>query len=800
MRHKRGEWIWVHDRGRVYERDADGSVVRMAGTHQEITARKQQEQLLARLSCVVRETNNGVIIADRDGVIEWVNAALERMSGYTAAELIGRHPAAMFVGPETDAATLAAMRAARTAGEGFSHELLHYTRSGRTLWVKVTCTAMRDELQALKGFVFVVTDVDERRRLEQARERSEQLLRETGRAAGVGAWSLEPQTGVIEWTEVTRAIHEVSDEFVPSAATALEFVVAQDRARVEATIADAVRRGAAWEIEYQIVTARGRRRWLRSVGHAELVDGGLARLVGSLQDVSRQHEREAAVQRERDRAQRYLDTVQSVMLALDADGCVTMINRYGCELLGWSAAELLGRDWFALTAGDDAAARREAHVAVTRRQRPLDGYAEGNVRCRDGTTRLIAWRAALVRDEAEGAAGVLCAGEDITARRALEMQANRAQRLEAIGTMAAGIAHDLNNALSPIVMSVELLQEIVANDAEIVDTLQRSARHAKGIVRQLLAFARGDQGARVRVGADALLRDVVGIVRSLFPKNLTICVAHGADAMTLSGDVTQLQQVLLNLCVNARDAMPRGGTLTLHSRGCTLTALPPGAVGAPFVPGAYVVFRVCDTGGGIPEEIRERIFEPFFTTKVSGQGTGLGLSMVLGITRSHGGFVRMSSVSGVGSTFEIYLPESLSPANELTAPAVVAPSRGGGELLLLVDDDPGVRSVAARIVRRLGYRLLVAADAREGLALAAAHGDALRAVITDVHMPEIDGVTFARQLRVEQPHLPLLVVSGNLDSEVRAAFDLLGVWTAIDKPFEVERLRSALSDALRITG
>ncbi|MFO0624371.1 MAG: PAS domain S-box protein [Polyangiales bacterium] len=797
MRHKDGRWIWVLDRGRVYEWTSDGRPLRMAGTHQEITARKEQERLLARLSRVARETTNGVVITDRHGVTEWANEGFSRMTGFSAEEVIGRRPGELLQGPETNPATVAQMRDAIAAGRGFEVELVNYTKAGVPYWLQILCTPLYEPDGSLQGFIAIESDIGERKRLETARARSEALLREMGHAAGVGGWSVDLRTNELLWTEVTRKIHEVPDDFVPRLESAIHFYAPEARPIIQRAVEAAMREGTPWDLELPLDTATGRRVWVRAVGRVDHQDGRPVRVLGSFQDITEQRARAAALKDERDRTQRYLDTVQTVMVALDLHGRITMVNRRGRELLGWSESELLGRDWFATCGGSNVESQHERFDRLMRGTQPVPEYTEATIRCRDGRERLLAWHLAVETDAEGRRVGMLCSGEDITGRRELEQRANRAQRLEAIGTMAGGIAHDLNNALSPIAMSLDLLRESAPGEAELLAMLARSTTHATGIVRQLLAFARGAEGQRVPLDPGVLVRDVESIVHSLFPKNITLRVERDASLPPVDGDMTQLHQVLLNLCMNARDAMADGGVLTLGASTTTLTGPPPGTVvGGRCPPGRYVVLRVSDTGSGITPATLERIFEPFFTTKPPDKGTGLGLSMVVGITRSHGGAVRVRSEPGVGTTFEVFLPASHSAANVAKVRGRDGTLRGRGELVLYVDDEEPVRTVAARVLTRLGFQCLTAPDAAAGRQLLAAHGDAVRVVITDLHMPEVDGFAFAQGVRATAPALPIIVASGRLDDVTQRAFDRLGRCTRLDKPFSEDSLAEALKAAL----
>ncbi len=372
----------------------------------------------------------------------------------------------------------------------------------------------------------------------------------------------------------------------------------------------------------------------------------------------------------------------------------------------------------------------------------------------------------------------------------------RAQRLESIGTLAGGVAHDLNNALSPILLSAELLRERYPSESKLVDIVESSARRGTDMVRQLLTFARGVEGTRLMVRSRDLLGEAAKIVTGTFPKNIRFVLDCPDGLPPILGDTTQLHQVLLNLCVNARDAMPSGGILRLSGGEANLT-LAETAEYPEARPGPHVVWRVQDTGTGIPPEIQERIFEPFFSTKDLEKGTGLGLSTVLGIVLSHGGFVRVQSTVGRGSTFSVYLPAA-PPAVPLALEdsKTSAPFAVRDKLILVVDDEQLVLDMATALLTSLGFSVVTAADGTEALARAVEYAETLQVVLTDLHMPRMDGTELVRALREKLPRTPVIVSSGRLEERQAEELRLLGASTILHKPFRRRDLIEALMSVM----
>ena len=439
---------------------------------------------------------------------------------------------------------------------------------------------------------------------------------------------------------------------------------------------------------------------------------------------------------------------------------------------------------------------RERIVHSTLTNQPTGTYDEEYRIIRpDGKIHWIHDRAFPVRNQTGEVYRIAGVATDMTERKQAERVARRSQRLESIGTLAGGVAHDLNNALAPILMSVELLKLDYPKEAETIETIETSAKRGADMVRQLLTFAKGAEGERVLIQSAHLLKELEKIMKGSFPKNLQLVVKHDSKLPMVMGDATQLHQVLLNLCVNARDAMPHGGTLTLEAQSMEVDAVYASAV-PDAKPGKYLALRVRDTGTGIPPEILDRIFDPFFTTKGPDKGTGLGLSTVLGIVKGYGGFLEVHSQPGQGSTFTVYLPADAAGSDTQHLTKAAVEFRGQGETILLVDDEPAVREVGRAVLRRLNFKPLTATDGADGLMQAAEHRTVLRAIITDQHMPHMDGLTFVRALRRMLPDIPVMVASGRLDDAVAEEFKTLGVTSRLDKPFTAPQLAEMLKNLL----
>ncbi len=443
---------------------------------------------------------------------------------------------------------------------------------------------------------------------------------------------------------------------------------------------------------------------------------------------------------------------------------------------------------------DDRAAVEQANRDVAEGRGPTT--LEYRVLRPDGSVRTVRAEGADLETDDHGRprrlSGIV---QDITERKQWEQQLLRAQRTEVVGALASGIAHDLNNVLTPVMMIAPLLRVRVvdADDREMLDTLEQCAQRGTDIIRQLLTFARGEPGARVRLPIRHLLREMDKIARETFPRNITLRMEAPRDLWGVEGDVTQLHQVLMNLCLNARDAMPHGGQLTLAAANVTLAA--PQAAALAARPGQYVCLTVADTGVGIAADDLERIFDPFFTTKAPGKGTGLGLSSALGIVRGHGGFIRVNSEPGRGTTFDVYLP-AVTPADRIAPGDTPAGAHGAGVLVLVVDDEPKVREAVAQTLTTAGYEVLSAANGAEAIAACDVHKGAVGVVLTDLMMPVMDGAALVAELRGRGLDVPIVLMSGVDELDARAAPVDVATTAKLTKPFTPRDLLDTLDHAL----
>lgn len=478
-----------------------------------------------------------------------------------------------------------------------------------------------------------------------------------------------------------------------------------------------------------------------------------------------------------------LDQSQDAICVLDTNDHIQFWNKSAEQLYGWTCEEVQGR------AADSFLYEALAPYLSARQQVTQTGEWHGELHqvTKSGKELLVESRWTLVRDLAGQPKSILITNTDITDKKQFETQLLRSQRMESLGTLAGGIAHDLNNVLAPILMSIQLLQRKLpdAQSQQWLTILETSTRRGADLIKQVLSFARGIEGERVPLQVHDLIQEVLQIARGTFPPCINLVTEVPSELWTVAGDITQLHQVLINLCVNARDAMPDGGLLQITASNLWIDAAF-ARMHLDAKVGPYVMLSITDTGVGIPSKIIDRIFEPFFTTKVVGQGTGLGLATVLGIIKSHGGFVTVKSKVGVGTDFRVYLP-AITVTAAPTVPETVV-SHGQGELLLVVDDEPAVREITKTSLEAYDYQVMTAKDGVEAIALYAQHYPEIKAVIMDMMMPGIDGVTTTRTLQKINSQVKVLAVSGLTASDQLTEATSYGAKLFLSKPYTSQEL------------
>lgn len=550
----------------------------------------------------------------------------------------------------------------------------------------------------------------------------------------------------------------------------------KDRERVRQIVRETVSAGAGLRVEYRLRSREGDIRYVESQsGVIRDAEGRVINVVMVSRDVT---EARGFLARLREQA-RLLDLAQDAIFVRDREQKVTYWNRGAERLYGWSAEEIIGRLASELLYRSDAPRRDDIWSLLVEQ-----GEWSGELRqvTKSGRDLIVVSRRTLLRNESGEPTGVMNINTDVTEQRDLEEKLLRSQRLETIGSLAGGIAHDLNNVLAPVLMMADLLQEEHKGSSEwgMLETVRTSARRGSELVKQILSFAHGVSNEPMALQLRHLIRDMIKLMQDTFPRSIRFEFHLAADLWTVRGDPTQLHQVLLNLCVNARDAMPDGGLLTIAARN-----VKPGD-GSPS--SHCVVLEVSDTGEGISDDVAGSIFEPFFSTKAADKGTGLGLPTVARIVKSHGGVIEFDSQVGAGTTFRVLFPACVDDVEGDEAPRVLTPSRGNGERILLVDDEQAVLLMTKGTLEAYNYQVTVARNGLEALTTYRREGGGFDLVITDSMMPSMDGRTLTRYLHAMNPAVKVVAISGLAESDTFSAAQPGVVKASLRKPYEGSEL------------
>jgi PAS domain S-box-containing protein len=627
----------------------------------------------------------------------------------------------------------------------------------------------------------------ERQRTEAALRGSQERLQLAQSAGKIGAFEWDIGTDTMIWTVELEAIYGLApNSFAGTYHHWIRALHPEDRVRMEQESQQAAHTGKELDSEFRILRADGSVRWILVKAQVFQDANGIPqRMVGINMDITARKQAEQKICEQAT----LLDVATDAILVRDLRHQISFWNKGAERLYGWPAAEAFGKDASQLLYKQFSPQMKTALKATTEQ-----GEWQGELYkvTKSGKEIIVSSRWTLVRDEMGNPKSILTVDTDITEKKQLEAQFLRAQRLESLGTLASGIAHDLNNILTPVLTIAQLLPLKLRNlderSQELLKTLERGAQRGADLVKQILIFARGTEGKRTPLQPEHLLLEVAQVVQRTFPKSIAVQTHIPTTPLwLLSADVTQLHQVLMNLCVNARDAMPNGGTLDISAENLFVDVMY-ARMHLDAHEGAHVVITLSDTGMGIPSELMDRIFDPFFTTKELGKGTGLGLSTVLGIVKSHGGFVHVFSEVDQGTQFKVYLPAMQNQTEQSLEN--LEQVKGNGELILLVDDEAAILDSTKIFLEDHNYRTLTASDGVEAIALYFQHQHEISAVLMDILMPTMDGLMSIRTLQKINPQVKIIATSGlasNNPSDLPS-----GVQIFLSKPYTAKELLNAL--------
>jgi PAS domain S-box-containing protein len=770
--------------------DDTGKVVMLIPEGRDITDRKQIESALqeseSRFRALLTAAPVGIFQADVVGNNLFFNQQCLQLMGLELSpnEVLGLDAAINTLHPDDREWVAAQWLSAVQAKQEFAAECRFLTPQGRVNWVFVNAIGIDEESGSLTGYIGTVMDITDRKQLERDRERFLAVASELQLILGSNGyfqwvspmfeltlgWTAEEMTSR-QWTQFVHP-----DDIAPSVAE-------------ETSVFDG-NELLAFENRYR--HKDGSYRWFSWNAQP---DPEKQVIYAVAVDVT---ERKAAAQKIQEQAA-LLDVATDAIIVRDLDSRIQFWNNGAESIYGWTAAEAIGIRAERLFCPDIPLEAVGAFNTVQQQ-----GAWQGELRklTKTGQEVIVESRWTLVRDEAGNPRSILSVDTDITAKKQLEQQFLRAQRLESLGSLASGIAHDLNNVLTPIVGAAQLLPMTLPNlddrNRRLLNMLVESSKRGSGLVKQILTFARGMDGERTTLQVRHILTEIISVARQTFPKSIVILtgsakeiqVNHASeDLWMVSVDATQMHQVLMNLFVNARDAMPDGGSLMASTENMVIDADYVARHGQPPV-GAYVLITIADTGIGMTSEMLEQIFDPFFTTKET--GTGLGLSTVQGIVKAHGGEIEVESQIGCGTCFKIYLPAIYSKEAEASAAAADLDD-GKGQLVLVVDDESAIREIAQESLENYNYRVMIASDGIEAIDIYAQNHRSIAIVLVDMMMPHLDTPSIILALQQINPQVQIVVMSGSY-LDLGAMVERQQVSAVLTKPFTTADLLHTLAE------
>jgi PAS domain S-box-containing protein len=815
----------------------DGSLSRAVGTCQDITERKLAEEERDRL---FNFTVDMLCVTSFEGVFLQVNPAWTQCLGWPAEDLVGSKFLELIHPDDLDATHEVLVELSNGSSvQGFENR--YRCRDGTYRWFSWTAYP----LNAVRQVFGSARDISRRKQAEQKLARlnrlyqvlsgiNETIVRVTdpqklmeevcrictqlGMFRMAAAFRCDTSSdfpeliahageedGYFSEIQLTLSVNDLSQGTIGTAIRTGSYNVCNDIAhdpRMEPWREPALRRGYRSTASFPILLS-GDVHTLIVLFASEpdyFEEDELKLLVSVSEDVSFAvesiHKEELRKQAEAKLSEQatLLDKAQDAIIVRDLEDKVVFWNQSAERLYGWAAVEMVGES-LPKQICRFSQAYQDATTATFAQGEWVGELQQIN---KNGQHLVVESRWTLVRDKAGNPKSILSINTDITDRKKLEQQFLRAQRMESIGTLAGGIAHDLNNVLAPILMSMDLLKNYIdaPRGHEILAMIGSSATRGADMVRQVLTFARGMDGLRIPVEIQNLILDLAKILRETFPKDCQIETDLQPGLCVLEADPTQIHQVILNLCVNSRDAMPHGGTITIRATNSTIE---PNyvAMNRDAHVGPYICLEVEDTGTGISQEIIDSCFDPFFTTKSVGQGTGLGLSTALAIVKGHGGFIQVYSEVGIGSRFLIYLPCTDLPSAEIAKnPSPILP-RGKGETILLVDDEEAIRHITQLTLESFGYQVITASNGADAVSLFVENQEKIALVLTDMMMPIMDGPSLVRVLKRLSPALKIIGASGISTSNLVIDATQAGLTKFIPKPYVADVLLTALQEMLK---
>ncbi|MEO6392881.1 MAG: PAS domain S-box protein [Pyrinomonadaceae bacterium] len=804
-----GSSIWVIENIRAI-RDQQGKLAHFEGSIKDITQAKLAEQQLRIQAAALQAAANAIVITDMKGQVSWVNHAFSVMTGYAPDEVIGGNPRILKSGVH-DQAFYHELWQTVLRGQVWHGEIFNRRKDGTVYPEEMTITPVKNGAGEILNFVAIKQDITERKRAEAQRaefaaeidENRRRLDNIVARVPGV-VWevSAEPNSTHQRVTFVSEYVEQLTgysvEEWLASTNFWFSIVHPDDQERAMRDSAASMLNGNEARMEYRWIRKDGHIIWVESNFAVINDEGGQpAGLRGVTIDVTERKHAEQALQLSEERFRELIENAHDIIYTHDLRGNYTSVNQMGQRITGYGHDEALRMNMLDVVAPESREyakqmlARKLAGEDVTTYELEIISKAGKRIPV-EVNTRVIF--------ENGRPAGVQGIARDVTDRKSLEAQLRQAQKMEAIGQLAGGVAHDFNNLLTAINGYSDLAIRTLQPQDPLrhnLEEIKKAGTRAAGLTRQLLAFSRKQVLQPKVLSLNSIVTDLEKMLHRLIGEDVELRVILEPELGNAKADPGQIEQVIMNLAINARDAMPTGGKLTIETQNIELDE--------DYVrqhvavePGPYVILAVSDTGIGMDAETAKRIFEPFFTTKEVGRGTGLGLSTVYGIIKQSNGSIWVYSEPGRGTTFKVYLPRIEDSAEEYKRVDDLEEVLAGNETILLIEDDDTLRRLATEVLLSYGYKVLDAANGGAALLICERHPDAIELLITDVIMPEMNGVEAAERLGKIRPDMKVLFMSGYTSNSVVHQGVFESDMNFIQKPFSpadlARKIRSVLDE------
>jgi two-component system cell cycle sensor histidine kinase/response regulator CckA len=745
------------------------------------------------LAAIVSSSDDAILSKDLSGIILTWNKGAQYLYGYTAEEIIGQ-PITTIVPEHLHEETRQFLCQIAAGKSATRDDTVRRRKDGSLVQVSLVISPVRDPEGHIIGASTTAHDITERKRAETALREKEHILSESQRIACVGSWTYS-LTGKITWSGELYRIYGVTPAtFTPTPESFLDLIVSEDRPAMQRWIAACVAGERPNDLEFRRMLPDGTVRIITSRGELQRDDADRPiQVVGTAQDITERKQAEAL----REHLAALVVSSEDGIISKSLDGTITAWNSGAEKLFGYSSSEVIGKPILVLLPPDRVNEEYEILARIRRGER-VDHFETIRIR-KDGEAIDVSVTISPIRNGTGTIIGASKIARDITPRKRLEAQLRQAQKMEVVGRFAGGVAHDFNNILAVILGYCDLSLDLVPPESPVkghVAQIKKASLRAAVLTRQLLAFSRQQVVFPRILDLNEVVDNLTAMLLSVVGEDISVSFRPATPIGSINADRGQIEQVLMNLVVNARDAMPQGGKIVIETGPAELSeqyvAQNPGSNAGP-----HVVLSVRDTGCGMDEKIEAQIFEPFFTTKGIGQGSGLGLSMVYGFVKQSGGSILVYSEPGEGTTFKIYFPRAGERPEPLAYSNEEAESPRGSETILVVEDDEPLRKLAVNILQDAGYRVIEAKDAKSALSLLEVSGSEVDLLLTDVIMPEKTGVDLVAEATAVRPNLRSLFMSGYTGDVLALRGGLVPEAAFLEKPFTKNSLLTKVYSALR---